>query len=129
VHEGRVVIQHLDDGDRAATERRPSGQRGNPQRGPAREPPAGASEETPSGGALRFLRPDGRSFDSVVAPEHTRPLYDAEALRAVHDQQGIVIDKKTATTRWRGEKMDYGLGIEVLLQHAKRRPRVSAETC
>jgi hypothetical protein len=91
VHEGRVVIQHLDDG------------------------------------ALRFLRPDGRSFDSV-APDHTRPLYDAEALRAVHAQQGIVIDKKTATTRWRGEKMDYGLGIEVLLQHAKRPPRVSAES-
>jgi hypothetical protein len=38
-------------GDRAATERRPSGQRGNPQRGSAREPPAGASERTPSGGA------------------------------------------------------------------------------
>ncbi len=35
--------------DRAATERRPSGQRGNPQRGPAREPPAGASEGIPRG--------------------------------------------------------------------------------
>ena len=76
---------------------------------------------------MRFLRPDGRSFDSV-APEHTRPLYDTEALQAAHEQQGIVIDKKTATTRWRGEKMDYGLGIEVLLQHAKRPPRVSAES-
>jgi hypothetical protein len=103
VHEGRVVIQRLDDGDRAA------------------------SEETPSGGALRFLRPDGRSFDSV-APEHTRPLCDWEELQAVHDQQGIHIDKKTATTRWRGEKMDYGLAIEVLLQHARRPPHVSAET-
>ena len=82
---------------------------------------------SPSGGALRFLRPDGRSFDSV-APEHTRPLCDAEALQAVHEQQGIVIDKKTATTRWRGEKMDYGLAIDVLLQHAKRAPGVSAET-
>jgi len=35
--------------NRAATERRPSGQRGNPQRGPARESPAGASEGIPSG--------------------------------------------------------------------------------
>ena len=76
---------------------------------------------------MRFLRPDGRSFDSV-APEHTRPLYDAEALRAVHEQQGIRIDKNTARTRWRGEKMDYGLGIEVLLQHARRARRVSAES-
>jgi Domain of unknown function (DUF222)/HNH endonuclease len=91
VHEGRVVIQRLDDG------------------------------------AVRFLRPDGRSFDSV-APEHTRPLCDGEELPAAHDQQGIHIDKDTATTRWRGEKMDYGLAIEVLLQHARRPPRVSAET-
>ena len=49
-------------------------------------------------------------------------------MQAVHDQQGIHIDKNTATTRWRGEKMDYGLAIEVLLQHARRPARVSAET-
>jgi hypothetical protein len=48
-------------------------------------------------------------------------------LPAVHDQQGIDIDKNTATTRWRGEKMDYGLAIEVLLQHARRKPGVSGE--
>jgi hypothetical protein len=83
VHEGRVVVQCLDDG------------------------------------AVRFLRPDGRSFDSV-APEHTRPLSDWQELPAAHDRQGIHIDKKTATTRWRGEKMDYGLAIDVLLQHARR---------
>jgi glucose-6-phosphate-specific signal transduction histidine kinase len=48
--------------DRAATERRPSGQRGNPQRGPAREPPAGASEGTPSAGTP----PDPGSPDFVT---------------------------------------------------------------
>jgi hypothetical protein len=90
VHEGRVVIQRLDDG------------------------------------AVRFLRPDGRSFDSV-APEHTRPLSDWRELSVAHDQQGVRIDKNTATTRWRGEKMDYGLAIEVLLQHARRDPGVSGE--
>ena len=78
-------------------------------------------------GALRFVRPDGESFDSV-APEHTRPLSDWQQLPAVHDQQGVRIDKSTATTRWCGEKMDYGLAIEVLLQHARRGRRVSAET-
>jgi hypothetical protein len=92
VHEGRVVVQHLDDG------------------------------------ALRFVRPDGRSFDSV-APEHTRPLFDWRQLLTIHAQQGIRIDKNTAATLWRGEKMDYGLGIEVLLQHAKRGQSASAETC
>jgi hypothetical protein len=49
-------------------------------------------------------------------------------LPAAHDQQGIHIDKSTATTRWRGEKMDYGLAIGALLHHAKRTARVSAET-
>jgi Domain of unknown function (DUF222) len=91
VHEGRVVIQHLDDG------------------------------------ALRFLRPDGESFDSVIS-EHTRPLSDWQQLPAVHAQEGIRIDQNTAATRWRGEKMDYGLGIEVLLQHAGRGQDVSAES-
>ena len=91
-HEGRVVVQHCDDG------------------------------------ALRFVRPDGRSFDSV-APEHTRPLSDWQQLPAIHKQLDIRIDKNAAATLWRGEKMDYGLAIEVLLQHAKRGQRVSAETC
>ena len=78
-------------------------------------------------GALRFVRPDGESFDSV-APDHTRPLSDWRRLPEHHEQQGIRIDKNTAATRWRGETMDYGLAIEVLLQHSKRGARVSAET-
>jgi len=78
-------------------------------------------------GALRFLRPDGRSFDSV-APEHSRPLANWRELPAMHERHGVHIDKDTAATRWRGERMDHGLAIEVLLQHAARTPRVSAET-
>jgi hypothetical protein len=91
VHEGRVVIQSLDEG------------------------------------ALRFLRPDGQSFDSV-APEHTRPLCDWRQLPTVRDPQGIRIDQNTATTRWRGERMDHGLAIDVLLQQARRGHGVSAES-
>jgi hypothetical protein len=91
VHEGRVVVQILDDG------------------------------------AVRFVRPNGQSFDSV-APEHTRPLSDWHQLLEDHNEQGIYIDKNTATTRWRGEKMDYGLAVEVLLQHSHRLRRVSAES-
>jgi hypothetical protein len=48
-------------------------------------------------------------------------------LPAAHDQQGIHIDKSTATTRWRGEKMDYGLAIEALLQRARRDRGVSGD--
>ena len=91
VHEGRVVVQVLDDG------------------------------------ALRFVSPDGKSFDSV-APDHTRPFSDWEQLPAEHAHQGILIDKNTAATRWRGETMDYGLAIEVLLQHSRRGKHISAET-
>jgi hypothetical protein len=90
VHEGRVVIQRLDDG------------------------------------AVRFLRPDGRTFDSV-APEHTRALSDWRELPAAHERQGIHIDKKTATTRWRGEKMDYGLAVGGLLHRARRNPGIRGE--
>jgi hypothetical protein len=91
VHEGKVVIQQLDDG------------------------------------ALRFVKPDGKAFDSV-APDHTHPLGDWHQLAAAHEQQGIRIDEKTAATLWRGEKMDYGLGIFVLLQQARRGSAVSAES-
>ena len=90
VHEGRVVVQILDDG------------------------------------ALRFLKPNGESFDSI-APDHTRPLSDWHQLLHDHTQQDIRIDQKTATTRWRGEQMDYGLAVDVLLQHSHRPRRVSAE--
>jgi hypothetical protein len=68
----------------------------------------------PRDGALRFLKPDGGSFDSV-APDHTQPLGDWRQLPAIHGQLGIRIDMNTAATRRAGEKMDYGLGIEVLL--------------
>lgn len=91
VHEGRVVIQTLDDG------------------------------------ALRFLKPDGESFDSVP-PDHTQPLWEWWQLSATHRQRGIHIEEGTASTLWRGESMDYGLAVEVLLQHAKRRRNVSAES-
>ena len=78
-------------------------------------------------GALRFVRPNGESFDSG-APHHTRPLSDWRHLPKDHNQQGIHIDKTTAITRWRGETMDYDLAIAVLRQHSNRGARVSAET-
>jgi hypothetical protein len=73
------------------------------------------------------LKPNGESFDSVT-PNHTQPLADWRQLMAAHEQQGIRIDKNTAATRWTGEKMDYGLGVFVLLQQARRGTKVSAET-
>jgi hypothetical protein len=78
-------------------------------------------------GALRFLKPDGQSFDSV-APDHTRAL-DWRALPTEHRERGIHIDEDTACTLWRGEIMDYGLAVQVLLHKAEKgRRNVSAES-
>lgn len=68
-------------------------------------------------GALRFIQPNGESFDSV-APNYTQPLGDWQHLRAVHREHGISIDAKTAAGRWDGLPCDYGLAIEVLMHQA-----------
>lgn len=75
-------------------------------------------------GAIRFLQPDGRSFDSV-APNHTHPISDWRELPKQHEDRGIAIDARTAITRWDGEPMDFGMGVDGLLRRrweAKRNP-------
>ena len=69
-------------------------------------------------GAIRFTRPNGQSFDSV-APEHVRP-FDWTQLPSDHEAHGIHINECTAATRWRGESMDYGLAVEVLLDKSRQ---------
>jgi hypothetical protein len=75
-------------------------------------------------GAFRFIKPNGESFDSVLAGH----IGDWTQLPKQHREQGIVIDKKTADNRWRGEKMDCGLAVGVLLLREKRARGVTAET-
>lgn len=78
-------------------------------------------------GAFRFVRPDSRGLNSP-RPLHQN-AYDGTALVTQNAARGVEIDSRTATTRWRGERMDYGLGVEVLLAQAARGQRnVSAET-
>jgi len=78
-------------------------------------------------GALRFLKPDGQAFESL-APDHTRPLTDGAQLSVWHSEVGLEIKADTAATLWRGESMDYGLAVEVLLNQAQRARNVSAES-
>jgi hypothetical protein len=104
VHEGGVVIQVLNDG------------------------------------ALRFTVKDGRSFDSLAPARHA-----TERASATHDgtrgnwsqlvadlaESGTTITPDTAVTRWRGERMDYGMAIDGLLYRKRQSPPatgVSAET-
>jgi hypothetical protein len=78
-------------------------------------------------GAIRFTHANGQSFDSV-APDHVRPFTDWTQLAAENEERGIHINARTAATRWAGQSMDYGLGVQVLLQQAKRARNVPAGT-
>jgi hypothetical protein len=71
-------------------------------------------------GAIRFVQPNGESFDSEV-----RAHGDWRELVAVHERAGIHIDENTAKTRWDGGPMDYGMAVDVLMG---MRGDVSAET-
>jgi hypothetical protein len=76
-------------------------------------------------GALRFVRPDGRCFESRSAlPVQS----DWTQLRSSNQNAGLHIDHKTASTRWKGESMDYGLAVEALLQRWQHTKEVSTET-
>jgi len=70
-------------------------------------------------GALRFVKPDGKALDSI-APGHSQPFGDWTQLPAQHERLHIHVDATTAVTQWAGESMDYGLGVEVLMQRARR---------
>ena len=67
-------------------------------------------------GAFRFVKPNGDAVDSIL-PGFTQPLGDWTQLPA-----------GTLVNRWRGERMDCGLGVEVLLQQARRAKNVPAGT-
>jgi len=61
-------------------------------------------------GALRFVKPNGESYDQVVCIDT-----NWKQLKLTNTEHGICVDANTATTRWLGEKMDYGLAVESFL--------------
>ena len=69
--------------------------------------------QTLDDGALRFVRPDGRSFEEHPA---RRREYCWSDLVESHGEAGLDIDADTAATQWRGERMDYQMALDVLLQ-------------
>jgi hypothetical protein len=85
--------------------------------------------EALAGGGWCFLHPDGRHFEVI---RRSRPVVcDDDDLEQAHADLGIHIDSDTAATRWRGERMDYDLGVWVLCNQAARARStggVSAET-
>jgi uncharacterized protein DUF222/HNH endonuclease len=75
------------------------------------------------GGAFRFVRPDGRSFESPIPQPR-----DWADLVAAHEMRGVRVTPITAVPRWTGDALDYPQAIEWLRQNAERRKNVSAET-
>jgi hypothetical protein len=67
------------------------------------------------------VKPDGTGFDSV-ATGSTAPLGDWTQLSRRHCEEGVHIDKSAAITRWRGERMDYGIAVDALLVQARNVP-------
>jgi len=71
-------------------------------------------------GAWRFIRPDDDAFVST-SPGRTKPMQgDWETVVKEHAERDIPIDPHTARTRWRGEAMDDGIAIDVLLAKERR---------
>ena len=77
-------------------------------------------------GAWRFVRADGSTLPDPGS-HRGRCHCDGTELAAHHRAYGPAIDANTAATRWRGERMDHGQAIMVLMQRAAR-GSVSAET-
>jgi hypothetical protein len=48
-------------------------------------------------------------------------------LAQTHAELGIPIDSDTVATRWRGERMDYDLGVWVLCNQANRAAHAESE--
>ena len=71
-------------------------------------------------GAFRFIRPDGKSFESPLPP-----LTEWHELVAMIKAADIQVTPRTAITRWTGESLDVGLAVQSLFE---RRKDVSAET-
>jgi hypothetical protein len=49
------------------------------------------------------------------------------AIEQQHEELGLEIDARTAVTGWLGESMDYGMAIEVLLNHLPHRNEQHAD--
>jgi hypothetical protein len=103
----------------------------------------GVAVQVLNDGALRFTVKNGRSFDSQVpardvagrsGSHHTSTdVTRGNWSQLVADlaESGATITPDTAVTRWRGERMDYGIAIDALLYRTRQSPPaagVSAET-
>lgn len=70
-------------------------------------------------GAVRFVRPDGQSFDGI-APNRNHPISDWREIPRENERREIIVNARTAVTRWDGGPMDFGMAIDGLLHRSKQ---------
>ena len=66
-----------------------------------------------------FLTPAGGALPAALVPQFAATedmASEALAIEREHDGIGLVIDSRTAVTRWEGEKMDYDLAVGAMLR-------------
>ena len=78
----------------------------------------GVSVEARESGGYRFRRADGCEFQ--ILRREPRPNHHWTDLQRTHEAGGLHIDDDTAATRWRGERMDYELGVWALCVQVNR---------
>ena len=69
-------------------------------------------------GELQFRRPDGRVLPEVPPPIEM-PDDPVKVLWAKHDEEELVLNARTATPGWLGERLDVGWAIDVLHPSAR----------
>ena len=67
-------------------------------------------------GALRFVRPDGQALDRIL-PGCSQPVGDVEKLPTGKFEQC-----------WRGQRMDLGMAVDVMIQQSRKGQDVPAGT-
>jgi hypothetical protein len=76
-------------------------------------------------GALRFVRRDGVDVESTG---YMQPRGSWSELRSSHERAHLHIDADTTVPRWYGERLDYGLAVDMLLELASASGGVPAGT-
>ena len=74
--------------------------------------------ERRAGGGLKFIGNDGRSIAAAIRPQFPGIGGAAEATRRLEGdnrKRGVAIDRRTAVTRWTGERVDYSLCVGELM--------------
>lgn len=71
---------------------------------------------------FEFLTPAGDAMPTAMAPQFAAAAEDMAsetlAIEREHEGFGLMIDSRTAVTRWQGERMDYDLAVGAMMRKA-----------